>query len=1051
MKMKNVTFISAGAGSGKTYSLTEKIVELVKNGECKADEIILTTFTKVASAELKEKVRAALYKHHLYSEADKLDNAAIGTIHSISYQMVSRYWFLLGISADVRMIADEDREFYKSQSLSNLPSDKDLELFRKVRKTFNIKKVDEYYISHSDINFWQKDLSEIIDKINDFQLDEESLKQSKQDSLQLLDNVLGESSDLSSDYNKESIIEKAKTIIDTYLSQLNGKENKKYLSYIEALKNISDKEHSDIVDFKNLSKILTNSPSKKLLEATGNEISFFNGLLDKILSRSDLRELIKNYIDTVFSLSSKWITQYEEFKNQRRLLDFNDVQKYFLELLKKPNVVDEIRSRYKIALVDEFQDCSPLQVSLFVELSKLMDKSYWVGDIKQAIYNFRGTDTSVVKNIIEEVAQENEGNRLEKLRYCWRSAKNIVDLSNSVFVPVFDKLDESLVKLDLPDERNGNPEPLNRGLKHWHFKIESKELKYEALAKEILNLKERERFSFKDIAILCRKNFEVFELGAAFERLGIPYKLLSDGNVIGDNPILSFLKSMVAVAAYPGNNLSKSLIAYYTQPGFTAAHIISDRLRYLNSSEESDWLDEVEIIKKIKSLGKKIGNQSVSSAIETLVLELNIGDIIKSINPDIDDYNICQTFIKAAATYEEQCLNLNLGCSLLGFVDFLSSHGIQLDGKEDGVTISTYHKSKGLEWNSVVLCSLHEELIKMDYVFFGVKILRNENGAQISLMPSFLWQFVTDTIKDRIQNHDVWKQLKDDTIEEAKRLLYVGITRPRELLITTTVASSRKTYGTNWLDEITGIFMNAIDRNEEFIEWLGNRFEYSNIKYNQTEEERQNSKEIVILKGATNILSYKPQMVKPSQAAPSPYLEGVEKVGEFSKDRLIVKGPKDNDAILGNCIHHLMCVYSDDPSFKDDINKISFQYGVILTPEEFMTHVQSFFKWMEKEYGKPFSIKREIPFCYFNSDGQKISGEIDMLYHTEEGDVLVDYKTFSGKKDEIKDMKSKFYAGKYSGQIEIYKEAIEKAGRKVRDTLICYFNLGIIIRIKFNK
>ena len=1049
--MKNVTFISAGAGSGKTYSLTEKIVELVKNGECNADEIILTTFTKVAAAELKEKVRAALYKHHLYSDAEKLDNAAIGTIHSISYQMVSRYWFLLGISADVRMIADEDRDFYKSQSLSNLPSDENLELFRKVRKTFNITRVDEYHISHPDINFWQRNLSEIIDKIIDFQLDVESLKQSEQESLKVLDNILGKETNFNTDYDKESIIKNAQTIIDTYLSQLKGKENKKYLSYIEALNKFREKRDPGLEDIKALSKILTNSPTKSLLEAAGDEISFFEGLLDRILSRSDLRELIKNYIDTVFSLSSKWIEQYEEFKNQRRLLDFNDVQKYFLELLKKPNVVEEIRSRYKIALVDEFQDCSPLQVSLFVQLSTLMNKSYWVGDIKQAIYNFRGTDTSVVKDIIDEVAKENEGNRLERLPYCWRSAKNIVNLSNSVFVPVFDKLNETLVKLDLPDERNGNPEPLNRGLKHWHFKIENVELKYEALAKEISNLKERERISFKDIAILCRRNFDVFKLGDAFESLGIPYKLLSDGNVIGDNPILSFLKSMVAVSAYPGNNFSKSLIAYYTQPGFTAAHILSDRLRYLENSEESDWLDEVEIIRKIKSLGKKIGNQSVSSAIETLVLELNIGDIIKTINPDIDGYTICQNFIKAAATYEEQCLNLNLGCSLLGFVDYLSSHGIQLDGKEDGVTISTYHKSKGLEWSSVVLCSLHEELIKMDYVFFGVKVLRKNDGAQISLVPSFLWQFITDTIKDRIQNHDVWKQLKNDTIEEAKRLLYVGMTRPKELLITTTVRSSRKAYGTNWLDAITDIPMNAIDRKEEFIEWFGNRFEYSNIEYHQIDEERQESEEVLILKGATNVPSYKLRVIKPSQAAPSSNLEGVEKVGEFSNDRLKAKGPNENDAILGNCIHQLMCVYSDDPSFIDDITKISFQYEVSLIPEEFMTHAKSFFKWMEQEYGKALSIEREIPFYYFNSDGQKVSGEIDMLYHTEEGEVLIDYKTFSGRKNEVVDPKSKFYAGKYSGQIEIYKEAVEKAGRKVRDTLICYFNLGIVIRIKIEE
>lgn len=1049
MKMKNVTFISAGAGSGKTYSLTSRIVELIKNGDCHADEIILTTFTKVAAAELKEKVRAALYKHNLYSEAEKLDSAAIGTIHSISYEMVARYWFLLGVSADVRMIADEDRSFYISQSLSSLPSDEDLNLFRKVRNTFNITKKDEYHIPQPDINFWQRDLSLIIDKINDFQLDDVSLRKSETDSLQLLDDILGKESEVNPELDKETIILKARKIIDTYLDISKGKETNKYITYKKALDNFQKTECPGIEDIKKLSDALCKSPTKKQLDATGDEIAYFNGLPDKILSKKDIRTLLKEYISTIFALSSKWIAQYEKFKNQRRLLDFNDVQKYFLDLLENSEVVKEIRSRYKIALVDEFQDCSPLQVNLFVKLSRMMNKSYWVGDIKQSVYNFRGTDTSVVKKVIDKAEEKKDGNCLEKLQHCWRSAKHIVDLSNSVFVSVFDSLDKSLVRLEMPEDRKGNPVPVNRGLRHWHINVERSDLRYEALAKEILTLKEKERLSFKDITILCRMNFEVYELGAAFEKLKIPYRLYDDGRKIEDKPVISFLKALAAVAAYPGNNFSKALIAYYTQNGFTAAHTLSDRLRYLDSLKEAGWLEDVDIIRKLKGLGKTLGNQSVASAIETLIIELDIFDIIRTIEPDVDAYNICRNFVKSASAYEEQCLNLNLGCSLLGFVDYISSHGLQLDGKEDGVTICTYHKSKGLEWKCVVLCSLHEQLIKMDHVFFGVQVLRKDKGCQISLMPSFLWEYATSNIKDKVEAHEVWRCLKRDTEEEAKRLLYVGMTRPKELLITTTVKSSRSNYGTNWLDEITGHPMNALDREEKFIDWFGNIFEYSNIKYIPMEvDEPKERKKVEILKGAEALPSYRLRDIKPSQAEPSPNMVDVEMIDEFSKDRLTAKGPKEDDAILGNCIHQLMCVYVDDPSFKNEIKKISSQYGVILDADEFLAHAQSFFKWMEDKYGKALSIEREVPFRYVNSEGQHINGEIDMLYHTEEGVVLIDYKTFSGKKKEIENQDSKFYAGKYSGQMEIYKEAIEKAPLKLKDTLICYFNLGVIVRIR---
>lgn len=59
--MKNTTFVSAGAGSGKTHRLTQDIVRLVREGQCQADEIILTTYTETAAQELREKVRTALY------------------------------------------------------------------------------------------------------------------------------------------------------------------------------------------------------------------------------------------------------------------------------------------------------------------------------------------------------------------------------------------------------------------------------------------------------------------------------------------------------------------------------------------------------------------------------------------------------------------------------------------------------------------------------------------------------------------------------------------------------------------------------------------------------------------------------------------------------------------------------------------------------------------------------------------------------------------------------------------------------------------------------
>jgi len=82
--MKNIHYISAGAGSGKTYTLTETLVNLVKDNKCSPSEVILTTFTELAAAEFRQKAYDALVKAKRYDDAAALDSASIGTVHSVA-------------------------------------------------------------------------------------------------------------------------------------------------------------------------------------------------------------------------------------------------------------------------------------------------------------------------------------------------------------------------------------------------------------------------------------------------------------------------------------------------------------------------------------------------------------------------------------------------------------------------------------------------------------------------------------------------------------------------------------------------------------------------------------------------------------------------------------------------------------------------------------------------------------------------------------------------------------------------------------------------------
>ena len=118
--MKNVKYISASAGSGKTYSLTKALTEAIQKGDVEPENVILTTFTKAAASEFKEKAKAMLYENGLIMEAARLDQALIGTIHSVAESMILRYWYILGLSPKISPIAEEDKAFFKEQSLVNL-------------------------------------------------------------------------------------------------------------------------------------------------------------------------------------------------------------------------------------------------------------------------------------------------------------------------------------------------------------------------------------------------------------------------------------------------------------------------------------------------------------------------------------------------------------------------------------------------------------------------------------------------------------------------------------------------------------------------------------------------------------------------------------------------------------------------------------------------------------------------------------------------------------------------------------------------------------------
>ena len=94
------TFISAGAGSGKTYRITTDVAKMVFDHKLNPDQVIMTTFTKAAAQELREKAKKELVNLGKHREAQQMEHALIGTVHSVANTFLTKYWYLLGIMPD---------------------------------------------------------------------------------------------------------------------------------------------------------------------------------------------------------------------------------------------------------------------------------------------------------------------------------------------------------------------------------------------------------------------------------------------------------------------------------------------------------------------------------------------------------------------------------------------------------------------------------------------------------------------------------------------------------------------------------------------------------------------------------------------------------------------------------------------------------------------------------------------------------------------------------------------------------------------------------------
>lgn len=1069
--MERVTYISAGAGSGKTYTLTHLLADHISNGDVEPEKVILTTYTKKAAAEFREKAKTVLYEEGrknpmLYEAAARLEQSSIGTVHAVANSFVQKYWYYLGLSPQQKVIAEEDVNFYISQSLAELPTEDEIKFLNQFRYLFSIEKLrvpgDPSKGSYADYGFWKDLLVQVIKKSETFDVGD--LAESRQKSLDLVRSLYHGDLTMPSTEEIKNAIEELLNAIP--LATRIREENRKVLA--DNIKKYLDvPQKPSYLWIKGFKDALSATVSRASIANHAPNAVNLNGEIN-IWNSPIVRSMNEQLVNTIFDMAERWKKGYEQYKSQNHLLDYDDMERYMLTLLKRDDVREDIRSSYEYLFVDEFQDSSPIQVQIFDELSKLMKKCYWVGDYKQAIYGFRGTDTELVKAVVDTIKKGKNGNHLaDPLDTCWRSEPAITNMVNHVFVPVFDNdgLEENMVRLE-PKTKKADDPIVNDPLRLWNLNYPRKDEAIQEIGRRIAVMVQQ-GIKPSDIAVLNNSNSDLNTLAEKLRKYNLPVHR-SDGSITEEKE-KQLLFALLSLLVNKRNSMAMLQVHYLTTPDSSLGELIDQKL------DDPDFLSRHPLIQQLFSQRDKFNQQSVSSLVESVIIEMDLYGESRHWDTTTRGFNILRTCIEIARQYEEHCLQLGLPATISGYMNYVDTTEIKTEGDCDGVCLYTIHGSKGLEWKYVILTSLENDLFDKFYSrnFFGVQTRHDKTPSAdnpfvpmtITVLP---WIFgdahnppaeIMASIKGKDGKNEI--DLTNLVKSEAKRKLYVGMTRASEHLILAHIKTTRIGDPMKWFHNIgvettepTGD-MTQIDifKSEEkykskdifTIEYLPSPEDEDALIY----PSQRNTDKVLSLQVDNAADAYERRDIQPSMI--ESVAEEVTVLLDEPRQRIPIENVRDEDTMakVGTCIHNIFCAI--------DVNhNEEFVKSAILAHEmqKHLTNAQPILQawdwlvdFMTNQFGPAIAIYHERPFKY-ESNGQITTGSIDLVWKTEKGCIVIDYKTYPNwKKETVTSPENKHYAGKYKGQLDCYEHALSLSGENVIAKLIYYPVNGMIIQI----
>ncbi|GFH41592.1 ATP-dependent helicase/nuclease subunit A [Lactococcus hodotermopsidis] len=574
--------VSASAGSGKTFVMTERIIYLILNG-VSVKNLFISTFTTKAAAELKmrldKKIRETRLttndfeqKKRLTTALQDLSTADIGTMDSFTLKFLKENFYLKNLDPTFRLLVDKtEQDVIKREIFEQLVDDYlsekgsiSQERFIKVMNNFSTdRKIDNFYRVLDKINTFAVSLENPLDWLeNDFLKGfsnyqtyadlPDRFTAGLQESLHIVYRALQENL-ASGLITGKAKIENTENFLGNYeflIDCLTAKNFQKFIKLYKEMKfqfvpNANNKENRDEV---------LESQKETLKEL----ISVNKNRLDEFVDSIKHQEIIEKYHTAAKALTAdlqlvakEFYRRYHAYKLKNASLEYADVTHLTIEILQENEVLRKVyQTQYFEVMVDEYQDTNQLQEAMLKLLSNGHNR-FMVGDVKQSIYGFRLADPSLFMAKYKAYQCENADGKLIRLKENFRSKPEVINFTNNVFKYLMDE--------NIGEMTYGKPEELVVGNQKLAEEKEANDLTAELLIykdektptsedEEMLSLDElvmtaqaiqqlvARGVNYEEIVILVRSKTNNAEIERVLQSFDIP--------IVLDEGKMNYLKAM---------------------------------------------------------------------------------------------------------------------------------------------------------------------------------------------------------------------------------------------------------------------------------------------------------------------------------------------------------------------------------------------------------------------------------------------------------------------------------------------------------------------------